>query len=306
MISKPDRSIADWVAYFDQVEIPVLKRTEVELVRLKRDEDNLNGRDLADVVMHDPLMTLKVLRYLETHHSKRQSHDITTISGALMMVGTTPFFRHFARLPVVETTLKNHPLAIEGLMQTMSRARHAALFAQDWAMLRHDISSDEVVIAALLRDLAEMLMWCFAPEPMLKIRALLHANRRLRSADVQQHVLGFHGLDLQLALCEHWHLPQLLLNMMDEGHADHPRTKTVTLATRLARHLSNGWDDAALPDDCKAVAAFLHMDEEEVHERILRTVLLAARGWTWYGVPPVATGLPLILEAAPAQTLTVS
>lgn len=294
MITQPLKSIAAWVEHFDQAEIPVLKRTEVEIVRLKRDEDNLNGRDLADVVMHDPLMTLKVLRYLETHHSKRQAMDVTTISGALMMLGTTPFFRHFARLPVVETSLKNHPLAIAGLMQSMSRARHAALFAQDWAMLRHDIASDEVVIAALLRDLAEMLMWCFAPEPMLKIRALMQANRKLRSADVQKHVLGFLGLELQLALCEHWRLPKLLLDMMDESHADHPRAKTVALASRLARHLSNGWDDAALPDDYQAVAEFLRMDEQETHERILHSVLIAARGWTWYGVPPLAASLPLL------------
>ena len=294
MTNQPQKSIADWIAYFDQVEIPVLKRTEVGLVRLKRDEDNLNGRDLADVVMHDPLMTLKVLHYLDSHRSKRQSMDITTISGALMKVETTPFFRHFARLQVVETTLKNHPLAIEGLMRSMSRARHAAMFAQDWSQLRHDIASDEVVIAALLRDLAEMLMWCFAPEPMLKIRALMQANRKLRSVDVQKHVLGFVGLDLQLALCEHWHLPKLLLDMMDDAHADHPRTRIVACATRLARHLGNGWDDAALPDDHKNIAELLHMDEEEVHERIVRTVLIAARGWTWYGVPPVAAGLPLL------------
>lgn len=298
MTTPPQKSIAAWLEYFDQVEIPVLKRTEVEIVRLKRDEDNLNGRDLADTVMHDPLMTLKVLRYLETHHSKRQSMDITTISGALMMVGTTPFFRHFARLPVVETTLKNHPQAIDGLMHGMSRARHAAMFAQDWSNLRHDIASDEVVVAALLRDLAEMLMWCFAPELMLKIRALMRANRRLRSADVQKHVLGFRGLDLQLAICDHWHLPKLLQDMMDDSHADHPRTKTVALASRLARHLSNGWDDAALPDDYKAVSEFLRMDEQETHERIVRTALIAARGWTWYGVAPAAAGLLLLPATA--------
>ena len=90
-------------------------------------------------------------------------------------------------------------------MRSMSRARHAALYAQDWAMLRHDMESDEVVIAALLRDLAEILMWCFAPEPMLKIRALMQANPRLRSADVQNMCLDFAGRICNSPWPEHWH-----------------------------------------------------------------------------------------------------
>lgn len=294
MITQTLKDIAAWVAYFDQADIPVLHRTEVELIRFKANEDSLNGRELADAIMHDPLMTLKVLRYLHTHHSKRQSMDITTISHAIIMLGTTPFFRHFARLPTVETALKKHPDALLGVMRSMSRARHAALYAQDWAALRHDMESDEVTIAALLRDLTEILMWCFAPELMLKIRALMQANPRLRSADVQKHVLGFRGQELQAALAEHWQLPKLLQLLMDEAHVSEPRAKTVSLACRVARHSANGWFDAGLPHDFNDITQFLNLSEEDLHARIQRVTLQAAKGWTWYGVPPSATWLPLL------------
>jgi len=40
------------------------------------------------------------------------------------------------------------------------------------------------------------------------------------------------------------------------------RAKNVSLAVNLARHSANGWDDAALPDDYEAIAAFLHVDVE--------------------------------------------
>lgn len=297
MITRPLKDVAAWVEYLDHADIPVLTRTGAELVRFKGNEDNLNGRELSDAIMHDPLMTLKVLRYLHTHHSKRQAMEITTISHALMMLGTTPFFRHFARLPTIESTLKAHPDALVGVMRSMSRARHAALYAQDWAILRHDMESDEVTIAALLRDLAEILMWCFAPEPMLKIRALMQANSRLRSADVQKHVLGFRGQDLQVALAERWHLPKLLQLLMDEEHADLPRAKNVSLACRLARHSANGWFDAGLPDDYQTIGHCLKLSEHEVHERIQRITLQAAKSWTWYGVAPAAAWLPLLPEA---------
>ena len=294
MITRPLKDVAAWVEQFDHADIPVLSRTQRELVQFKNNEDNLNGRELADAIMHDPLMTLKVLRYLHTHHSKRQSMEIATIAKALMMLGTSPFFRQFTRLPTVENGLQKYPIALDGAMRAMSRARHAALYAQDWAVVRHDIESDEVVIAALLRDLAEILMWCFAPEPMLKIRALMQANPRLRSADVQKHVLGFRGQELQLALAERWHLPKLLQLLMDEAHANQPRAKNVALACRLARHSANNWFDAALPDDYTEIGQLLNLPEGEVHERIQRIALQAAKSWTWYGVAPAATWLPLL------------
>jgi HD-like signal output (HDOD) protein len=297
MIERPLQDVNAWVAYFDQVQVPVLRRTVEELARLREHEDEVDTRELADVILHDPLMTLRVLRFLQTHHARRQLQEITTIAHALMMVGTTSFFRHFSDLPLVEDLLANQVAGLTGLRRTMSRARHAALYAQDWAALRHDIESDEVMVAALLRDLAEMLMWCFAPRLMMQVRALMQSQRGMRSAEAQKRVLGFRGIELQLALVRAWRLPQLLQTLMDEDHAEQPRVKNVTLAVRLARHSANGWDDPALPNDYAEIARFLHLSEEAVHARILRVTLLAARGWHWYGVPPAAAWLPRITAA---------
>jgi HD-like signal output (HDOD) protein len=182
---------------------------------------------------------------------------------------------------------------MEGMMQVMSRARHAAMYAQDWSSLRHDVDTNEVVIAALLRDLAEMLLWCFAPGQMLEIRERMRLDRTLRSATAQQEVLSFRIIELQIALATTWHLPKLLLSLMDEAHADLPRTKCVALAVALARHSANGWKDAALPDDFAEIARFLKMDPDEVWGRIRHTALLVAKGWEWYGVPPAAAWLPM-------------
>jgi HD-like signal output (HDOD) protein len=297
MISHPLKSLEAWVEYFDQADIPVLARTESELVAFKQNEDNLNGREMADAILHDPLMTLKVLRYLHFHHSKRQAMEITTIARALMMLGTTPFFRHFAHLPTVETTLQAYPDALSRLMRNMSLARHAALYAQDWAVLRSDIEVDEVTLAALLRNLAEILLCCFAPQLMLEIRAAMRADPQLRSAEAQKRVLGFPGLELQMALAQRWHLPKLLQQLMDEANAENPRTKNVQLAARLARHSANGWYDAGLPDDYREIAQLLKLSEEETWQRIQRITLQAAKSWTWYGVAPSAAKLPLM----PAQ-----
>jgi hypothetical protein len=51
---------------------------------------------------------------------------------------------------------------------------------------------------------------------------------------------------------------------MDGECAEQPRVRNVILAVNLARHSSNGWDDAALPDDYKDIGELLGMEPEGV------------------------------------------
>jgi hypothetical protein len=210
-----------------------------------------------------------------------------------MMIGTTPFFEHFSDQPLIEDALADYPLALDGMMRVISRAHHAALYAQDWSILRHDIDIEEVVIAALLRDLAEILLWCFAPKPMLEIREKMLNDPTLRSMTAQLQTLGFSLLELQLDIATTWHLPKLLLSLMNEYQSDVPRTKCVATAAALARHSARGWNNAALPDDFKAIRELLRLSTEDVWERVRHTTLKAAKDWDWYGVQPAAAWLPM-------------
>ena len=56
---------------------------------------------------------------------------------------------------------------------------------------------EEVRFAALLRDLAEILMWCFAPAEMLKVQALQKQDKSMRSGIAQEQVFGFRLVALQ-------------------------------------------------------------------------------------------------------------
>jgi HD-like signal output (HDOD) protein len=256
------------VNYLSQADIPVLKRTTRELARLRENEENVTGRQLAGAILHDPLMTLRVLAYIEAHRRKSQTADITTIDHAVMMIGITPFFAKFENLPLVEDRLKDQPQALIGLLRVIARARQASLFARDWAVLRHDLDVEEITVAALLHDTAEILLWCFAPTLMLNIRTQLAAQHGIRSAVAQQAVLGIRTIDLQLALARAWRLPELLQNLMDDSHAEHPRVRNVMLAVNLARHAANGWDDAAIPDDLAEVGKLLGLSEAALMERL--------------------------------------
>lgn len=260
--------IEAWVGHFSSCTLPVLRHTVHELDQMRENADRVNGRALAAVILRDPLMTLKVLAYIEAHRRQRQTTDITTIERALMMIGIDPFFRDFQNLPLIEEQLKGHPRALVGVLKVIARARKAAHWAREWAIIRHDLDVDEITVATLLHDLAEILMWCFAPNLALTVKQIQIEDRHRRSAEVQQQVYGIPLYQLKIGLAHAWHLPNLLLMLLDHEKADNPRVRNVKLAIDLARHSANGWDDAALPDDYRAIIALLRISPETLFAKL--------------------------------------
>ena len=270
MLNEPNADLNSWINFYTWAPIPVLKRTAMQLAQLREDEDRVNGRQIASVVLQDPLMALKVLAFLEAHRRTRQTTDITTIDRAIMMMGVSPFFRAFENMPTVEEQLKAWPRALIGLLKVVTRAKRASEYARDWAVLRHDLDVEEITVAALLHHFMEILAWCFAPELSLKVKALRTENPHMRTRDAQVEIFGISGQEVQMALVETWHLPDLLVTLMINRGSDHPRLRNVTLAIDLARHSANGWDDPALPDDYHSISELLHINQETLLTRLGR------------------------------------
>jgi HD-like signal output (HDOD) protein len=256
--------MAAWLAFLGQADIPVLKHTTRELERMRADEAQLNARSIAHVVTDDPLMTVKLLRYMQMHKHRNQTYELVDVKEALLMMGLDTFFREVPATPISEDMLHGHLEALVHLLHTVRRAQRAAHYAFDWALRLHDLHAEEVHVSALLTHVAEMLMWCFNPGQMLEIHKRQEADKTLRSAEVQKQVLGFTGLELQRQLTIEWRLPALLMNLLDPGQAQTARVRNVMLAANLARHSAQGWDDAALPDDYREIAALLRMEPDKV------------------------------------------
>lgn len=280
MIEQPFPDTESWVEFYTQADLPILRHTQNELQKLHENAESISGRVISSEVLKDPLMTLKVLAYLEKRRPKAQSTDITTIGRAIMMIGIDPFFSTFKDLPLVEDQLQAYPKAKLGLLKTINRARKAAHWAREWAMMRHDLDIDEITVATLLHDIPEILMWCFAPSMPLKVLEMQAQDRHLRTVTAQQAVYGIPLHELQLGLVSAWRLPKLLATLItakppEEGKvnvdtisSDNPRVRNVALAVDLARHSANGWDDPALPDDFKAIEELLHINHETLMRKL--------------------------------------
>ena len=213
-------------------------------------------------------MTAKLFALVAEKRAGRQSTDITSVEGCVFMLGVPPFFRAFANLQTAEERLRGTPHSLRGLLRVVRRARKASRLAWDFAHWRTDLAIEEIAMAALLHDLAEMLVWCFAPELAQRIQSILKEQPGTRSRAAQREVLKIELHDLQLALFKRWHLPELLTTMMDDAHATQPRICNILAAVNVARHSAHGWDDPALPTDYEDIARLLNTSVAFVERQI--------------------------------------
>ena len=261
-LTHPLRDLAAWTAHFRAAEIPVLAQTAETLEALRANEDSVDANSLGETIASDPLMTLKVLAYAAMHRSARVVTDVETVISALVMVGISPFFRAFGAQPTVEDRLAAEPDALQGLADTLKRAHRGANFALGFAVHRMDHDAAVIHAAALLHDFAEMLLWCHAPALALRISEAQRSDPALRSSAAQLAVLGIELFDMQQALMKAWRLPELLIRISDDRHADSAGVQSVMLGLRLARHTAHGWDNPAIPDDVTDIAKLLNLSQD--------------------------------------------
>ena len=261
-ITAPLRDLDAWTAHFRDAEIPVLAETAEALEGLRANEDRVDANGIGEMISSDPLMTLKVMAHVAAHRSSRVVTDTETVTSALVLMGISPFFAAFGPQPTVEDRLIDVPEALAGLTDTLRRAHRGANFALGFAVHRMDRDAAVMHAAALLHDFAEMLLWCHAPDLALRIRRAQQLDPTLRSGAAQRAVLNIELADLQQSLMKAWRLPELLIRISDDKHAEDACVRTVMLALRLARHTSQGWDNAALPDDIHDIATLLNLSTD--------------------------------------------
>jgi HD-like signal output (HDOD) protein len=269
-LTRPLGDLDAWTAAFRDAEIPVLAATAQAVEEMRANEDAVDANLIGETVAGDPLMTLRVLAHAAATRPERLLTLPETVTAAVVMMGIAPFFRSFGDLPCVEERLQDRPVALEGLRDVLRRAHRAANFALGFAVHRLDHDAAVIHHAALLHDFAEMLLWIHAPDLATQIRHAQLVDPALRSAAIQQQVLNIRLPDLQQSLMRAWQLPELLVRITDDRHAEHPSAKSVVLAIRLARHTAHGWDNAAVPDDVHDIGDLLNLSDVATRDMLLQ------------------------------------
>lgn len=285
------KSLDEWVAETRLESLPVLRRTALALAWLAKNSDNASVPDIAEIVLHDPLMTLKVIGGVNSRLRGRS--EVITVQSAVLMLGMPPFFNQFSALQTIEDTLEEGSKERAGLLGTMMRAHHAAWQARDLAILRADFKAEEIYVGALLHDMGEMVLWCVAPDVMLKVLKSVRRDRISRE-EAESKLLGFTLWDFQRTLATAWRLPEMLLDFMDNAKVAQPRAVMAILGAALARHAAGGWHSPKLLADYEVIAGQFNFSTDEVIAIIHHNAVVQGRHWEAFHVPPAAAWLPML------------
>lgn len=279
--------LSGWTDFLAATQIPMLASSRAALTELGQSLD-ASPADLASVGLRDPLFAVAIIRHLQNHKNRLRIMDITTIEHAVMMMGVNPFLKTFQDGPTVESACAGRPVPLQAILSLARRGYVASRLAQHWAALSNDMRSEEIQVAALIHDVAEMLLWLRAPGHAFAIRQSMAAHPGERSAHAQRGALGFALNEAEAEICARWGLPELLIELFQ----DRPKTyrmKLVQLAVRLARHVSTSWSDPALPDDWADIAACHPLGFDDAHQA--REVLMPMAQsfidrWDRHNLPP--------------------
>ena len=140
MDSRRERwGVNQWAAYFEHQALPVMARSKqlLEEFETAEGDEQLSAKDLADIVLQDPLLCLRLLREAERKKSHRLERATTTVLAAILQLGVREFCRLLRESPEVDE--RN-----AGLLRIEQRAHIAALLARTWSTGRGDLNPEEV------------------------------------------------------------------------------------------------------------------------------------------------------------------
>jgi len=296
------RTVDDWIRRLEPDGLPVLRATADEIARLARQAETVSVSGLAKPILHDPMLTFRVLQLANQSRGRHFDSEITTVEHAVMLVGIGPMLQYLTKLTVVESVLKGETVPLQLLRRAIMRAFHAAYQARDWAILHLDMEAEEVYIAALLETIANLMVWIYAPDMALKMHRFVSRDG-MTEETAQIRVLGFRLNDLRQALLRYGRLPETLRDLMASHGELPPRTRLVRIALTTARLSEKGWFGAEWNVIYEELGESLRISPGAAAAVIHGDAVIAGRGWRRYGVTPPAAWLPLLPGDWPPEPL---
>lgn len=223
---------AQWAAFLDGQDLPAQARSKLLVLGL---EDAAGGalaaNQLADAVLGDPFLCIRLLREAEHSRSRRLKSETTTVLAAIMQLGTERVRDVLLSSPEVDTDNL-------GLMELEARSTLAAQICLRWGAGRHDIHPGEIAVAALLMDAGELLLWAFQPELPMQAKMALQQGWATRSQEAQLKTCGFTFRELTVRCAELWGMPPLICSLL--AGSDTVRAQLTRASADAARHLAAG------------------------------------------------------------------
>lgn len=257
---KSPAQMSGWMRELPVEELPVLARTTYELEDWREFEDQVDLQMLEDLIATDPLMMAKLFGYVAKRRGKDVDSEAETVRGALLLIGTSPFFKALSTNSAAEDFLAEQPEALSLFQEVLERSRRAARFAAAFAGQRDDADGAMLRDAALLYSLPELVLCLRAPALAVELRDKVAGTPGTDIETESKALLNVSLGELRFELMKVWRLPSLLAQMVTgQATMDNPQVRSVRLALKAAQQTNADWESAALAEVVREIGDFLQL-----------------------------------------------
>ncbi len=166
-------------------------------------EDEASIQRLANIVLREYSLTLKVLRTANSAYYKRSEQPIQSAAHATLLLGARTVRHLAASLLAFEHYRKRSPGLKELMLLSLLTANHA----REVAMRRRLPDPEEAHLCGMFRNLGEVLIAGYFPSDYARI--LQHMEQKNKGESVAAFdVLGFSFEELGQAMASHWGMPE--------------------------------------------------------------------------------------------------
>ncbi len=260
-------TLEGWVALITDRGMPVFHHAVKKIAGITSDRES-SAAELAAAVLQDAAMTSRLLRVANSPFYNPTGKPVSTVTRAVVRMGFDTVRSLCLSLAVVEAVARG--AARDRLAREMARCFHAAVQARAFAEQRGDGSPEEVFIAALLRSLGRLALWCLGGEAAGELALA-------EDEEAEKARLGVSARALTLALVREWNLGRLLERAVLGRSDEDPRVSNVTLAHELAAAVEQGWDNPELQGLMRRVAENCYLPLREARALVEANALEAAR-----------------------------
>ncbi len=204
--------------FLDAVErIPAFPESVQRVITLAADI-SCSPRDLIDVIKHDPIFTLKILRVVNSPFIGL-AREIRSIEQAGVYLGLNTIKNMALNLAAVGVLPKKNKADFD-MARFWLHSLGVGVTARKLAALRGaEPPFEEYFSAGLLHDVGKVVLALHAPDQFIRALALAR-EQRMHLYQAEQEVMGNTHAEIGRMLAERWGLPQTLASGIALHHGE--------------------------------------------------------------------------------------
>jgi len=282
------RGLDAWLHSLAAQDLPTFNAVVREICEASNSELS-RSEDLSKIILRDANLTSRVLKIANSVHYNTSFESIKTVSRAIVKLGFDNLQTITLASSLIETFLRGKPQEL--LIKSMARTFHAAVQAK--AMVAHmdNENREQVFIAALLSNIAELALLSSSKEVAVKFITKRNANPETEKKLSQE----FLGTDLQLLnqhLIKDWLLSDIISDVCHQRNETSLCVRAVILGNEISKHIYKGLGHPDMIKLCQQLSNLCGISMEEAKKQILLKADEASVIAKNFGVEVLLSALP--------------